>query len=232
MLYNKNIIEVLNDTIVKALTVCNDTTLYTERDKIPIICYLFQSYNYEYKQFLETLDGLQRTFSNFYHDEVDINNPIFINLKEMRSVYQYRYEIVNKIDEVINKINEDSSNSGDKLPTLRQLTNILTTPYKENTTFSSYCLYTKDVETGLFKQVPVYEEYLEKWKTIQGKSKGSVNVLILWLKRYTSLIKNKLEESTVKNILQELNKNNYKIRDTNIDIEQVTKYWEKVKEEY
>jgi hypothetical protein len=92
MLYNKNIIEVLNDTITKALTVCNDTTLYTERDKIPIICYLFQSYNYEYKQFLETLDGLQRTFSNFYHDEVDINNPIFINLKEMRSVYQYRYE--------------------------------------------------------------------------------------------------------------------------------------------
>lgn len=232
MLYNKNIIEVLNDTITKALTVCNDTTLYTERDKIPIICYLFQSYNYEYKQFLETLDGLQRTFSNFYHDEVDINNPIFINLKEMRSVYQYRYEIVNKIDEVINKINEDSSNNGDKLPTLRQLTNILTTPYKENTTFSSYCLYIKDVETNLFKQVPVYEEYLDKWKTIQGKSKGSVNVLILWLKRYTSLIKNKLEESTVKNILQELNKNVYKIRDTNIDIEQVTKYWEKVKEEY
>ena len=30
MLYNKNIIEVLNDTITKALTVCNDTTLYTE----------------------------------------------------------------------------------------------------------------------------------------------------------------------------------------------------------
>ena len=31
---------------------------------------------------------------------------------------------------------------------------------------------------------------------------------------------------------KELNKNNYKIRETNIDIEQVTKYWEKVKEEY
>lgn len=232
MLYNKNIIEVLNDTITKALTICNDATLYTERDKIPIICYLFQSYTYEYKQFLETLDSLQRTFSNFYHDDVDINNPIFISIKEMRSVYQYRYEIVNKIDETINKINEDSSNNGDKLPTLRQLTNILTTPYKENTTFSSYCLYTKDVETGLFKQVPVYTEYLDKWKTIQGKQKGSVNVLILWLKRYTSLIKNKLEESTVKNILQELNKNIYKVRDTNIDIEQVTKYWEKVKEEY
>ena len=230
MLYEKNIVEVLYTTINDCLRVCNDNSGNNEREKIAILIYIFNNYNTEYKQFLNTLKNLQFTFSNYYHSDIDVNNNLFLNIREMRSVYQYRYDILSNIDSTINNINADINNvDNDKLPTIRQIIDILTTNFKENTTFSSYELYVKDVDTSYFKQIPLCVDYLEKWKLIQTKQKGSLNVIVSWLKRYTSLIKNKLEDSNVRKILQELNKNNYVIRETDIDIAKVVSYWEKVK---
>ena len=225
MIYNKNIIEVLHDTITESLVVCNDNNI-SEKDKVTVIMYLFRRYNNEYRQFIDTLNGLHATFSNLYHECTDINNNLFYNIREMRSVYQYRYELGVKIEDTINRINNDSRNI-EKLPTIRQITNILSTPYIENTTFPSYNLYVKDTELGILP-IPTYKEYLDKWKLIQGKHKGSVNVIISCLKRYTSLVNSSFEKSDIKSILEDIKSNTYKIRDVNIDVEKVVEHWEKV----
>ena len=225
MIYSKNIIEILQETITESLIVCNNNNL-SEKDKITIIMYLFQRYNSEYRQFIDTLNELHATFSNFYHEDTDINNKLFYNIRDMRSVYQYRYDLIVKIEDTINRINNDSKNT-EKLPTIRQITNIFLTPYVENTTFPSYNLYMKDMELGILP-IPTYKEYLDKWKLIQGKHKGSINVIVSCLKRYTSLVNSSFEKSDIKTILKDIKSNKYKDREVNIDIEKVVSHWKKV----